>query len=150
MISTYGIEENAFNAEAFKSVKTLSFVRMHLTELKKGIFNGLESLEVLNIGDVAFLQSVDIGILYVLNQTLKEFTFERLEGAIHQENTSVEVEAFAGSEQPLNVEFINIRYFIYRLTRESLVGLKNVKYLDLSHCGIAIIEDGAFDPIERV
>lgn len=115
--------------------------------LKKGIFNGLESLEVLNIRGAGNFKYVDSGILNGLNQTLKEFTIERSEGIIN-EKTPLQLESFTGSE-PLNVEYIRIRHFVYGLTRQTFVGLKNIKHLDLSHCNVSIVKDGTFDSISN-
>lgn len=70
------IEADAFNAEAFKSVKSLVFTKMDLRWLTKGLFNGLESLEVLKIKDASQMQSIYLGILDGVNETLKEFTIE--------------------------------------------------------------------------
>lgn len=144
LVAFQGIEKDAFNAVAFKSVKSLSLVGIHMTELKTGIFNGLESLEVLNIRHSRVLKSVDNGILDVLNRTLKELTFERSGDLSSIEKLlRLQVESFTGSDEPLNhLEYVIIRYYIY-----TFVGLKNIKYLDLSHCDISIVQRGAFDPI---
>lgn len=76
---TSGIDEmeaDAFNADAFKSITKLVFTKMNLRWLTKGLFNGLDSLEVLKIKDVSRIQSVYLGILDGVNKTLKEFTLE--------------------------------------------------------------------------
>lgn len=139
------IEDNAFDAEAFKSVKQLIITKMDLYHMKRGLFNGLESLEILNLKHTSLIQSVDMGILDALNQTLKEFTIE------HDNKRSTHIpmtiESFTGSQQTLRSEFVRVRYYLHRLTSTSLISLTNVKYLDVSYCGIQYIEEDAFDPV---
>lgn len=142
------IEEDAFNAGAFQSMKklTLSGIsRWEQVELKKGIFNGLESLEVLNIRGAGNFKSIDRGILNGLNQTLKELTIERSE-EISNKQDPFQLDSFTGSG-PLNVEYIRIRHFVYVLRMHTFDGLKNIKHLDVSHCNISIVQHGTFDPI---
>lgn len=137
------IEANAFNADAFKSVKHLTITKMDLYVLKKGIFNGLESLAILNLKSASLIQSVDMGILDVLNHTLKELT---IEGDIHAMR-ALPIESFTGSQQTLSLEFMRVRYALNRLTSKSFLSLAMIKYLDVAYCRIQYIEQGTFDPI---
>lgn len=144
------IEDNAFNADAFKSMKHLVFATMNLPVLKKGLLNGLESLEILNLKETSLIRSVDMGIIDAMHETLKECTIERSYTSTHladNERHPLSINSFGGSQQTSNLEFMKIRYYVHRLTSNSFVALKNIRHLDLSDCRIAYIEDGAFDTI---
>lgn len=154
-----GLGENAFNTEAFKTVKQLVFTKFDRKMLHNGTFNGLESLEVLRIKGAYEIGEIDVEILNGLSDTLKEFTLERngsyqwLNGPkrqAYEDDDSVNallIDAFTGSQQTLNLEYVKVRYYLQRLRRESFLGLTKIKNLDLSNCGIEYIAEGAFDPV---
>ncbi len=137
------IEDDAFNTDAFKSVEHLTVTKMDLYHLKKGLFNGLESLQILNLNRASLIQSVDMGILDGLNETLKELTIE----TDRYTERSLPIESLTGSQQTLSLEFVRIRYTLTWLTSKAFLSLTKVKHLDLSHCAIQYIEEGTFDPV---
>lgn len=148
------IEDDAFNADAFRSVKHLVFTQMDLIILKKGLLNGLESLEILNLKESSLIQSVDMGIIDEMHKTLRELTIERPYARkvvpLHSgtyETHPLPIHSFSGSQQASNLEFMRIRYYLQRLTSKSFVALKNNKHLDLSKCGIEYVEEGTFDAV---
>lgn len=126
------MEDNAFNADAFKSVKHLTVTKMHLYVMKKGLFNGLESLEILNLKDASLIQSVDMGILDGQNQTLKELTIEGDTWATR----AFTIESFTGSQQTLSLEFMRVRYALKRLSSKSFLSLTIIKYILSKRCYI--------------
>ncbi len=154
-----GIDENAFNSEAFKSLKQLVFTKMDHKLLRKGAFNGLESLQILKIKGAYEFRDVDMGILDGLNETLKEFTIDRngsyqydanlmkYQYQAHDSRNTFHIDVFTGSGQNLNLEYVKIRYHLQQLHKESFVSLKNIKYLDLSHCGIYSLDKETFDSV---
>lgn len=137
------IEDNAFDAAALRSVKHLAITKLNFYELKRGLFNGLESLEILNLQQAALIQFVDMGILDGVNQTLKELT---IDGDLYT-TRALPLEAFTGSNQTLNLEFLRVRYYLGRLASKTFISLTKIKYLDVSRCGIEYIEQGTFDPV---
>lgn len=141
------IEDDAFNSNAFKSVKHLVFTTMELPVLKKGLLNGLESLEILNIKDASLIRSVDMGIIDGMHERLKECTIERSLTSTHSERLPLPIHSFTGSQQVSNLEFMRIRYYLKELTSKSFIALKNIRHLDLSKCGIEYIHGGTFDQI---
>lgn len=142
--SVMKMEENSFNATAFKSLKKLVFPSMDLKPINKGLFNGLESLEILNLEGASSLGVIDKGVLDVLNQTLKEFTLVQLFKYVSE----ISIDGFTGSEQLEKLEYVKYNYKLESsITRKSFVGLQNVKILDLSDCQIVTIGPSAFDPI---
>lgn len=156
------IGADAFNAEAFLSVKQLVFTKMNNKLLRRGAFNGLLSLEVLKIMGAYYLGETDMGMLDALNATLKELIIERTDSYkwskmnnsdIYvrdydpKDTTELQIDNFTGSQQNLNLEYVKIRYYLYSLRKESFIALKKIKYLDLAFCGIQHIEEGAFDAV---
>lgn len=116
---------------------------MSVTPINKGIFNGLESLEVL-VMDGAYLKVIENGVLDVLNETLKQFTLI----ASSKYWSEILIDGFTGSEPLKALENVKYNYNLKStLSRKSFVGLTNVKTLDLSDCQIVTIGAGAFDPI---
>lgn len=146
MNSVSQIEVNAFNSTGLESVTKLIFPNMKLVTMKKGIFNGLNSLEVLVMEGANGQTIINTGVLDVLNETLKEFTLIESRTSLSQLN----IDGFTGAE-PLNaLEYVKYKYKLTNsITQTSFVGLLNVKILDLSECQIVTIGAGAFDPISN-
>lgn len=142
------IEVNAFNSTALKYVTKLVFSNMGVDRnpINKGIFNGLESLEVL-VMEGAKLNSIENGVFDVLNETLKQFTLK--ESSKYW--SAITIDGFTGGPEPLKaLEYVNYKYNLKdTLTHRSFVGLQYVKTLDLSECQIVAIGANAFDPISN-
>lgn len=137
------IEVNAFNSTALKYVTKLVFPNMGLNLISNGIFNGLESLEVL-VMDGAYLKVIEKGALDVLNETLTTLTLT--ESSKYW--SEILIDGFTGSETLKALEYVKFHYNLRStITHQSFVGLENVKTLDLSECQIVVIGAGAFDPI---
>lgn len=132
------MEVDALMANALKSVKKLVFKNTKLKTFNRGLFNGLESLEILNIQDAASsVQVIEKGVLDVLNETLKEFT---LEESVPDDFNRILIGGFTGSEalpKLTNVKHMN--NLGSSITSKSFVGLQNVRTLDLSKCQIDTI-----------
>lgn len=136
-------EANAFNSTALKSVKTLTFPSMSLDLINKGIFNGLESLEVL-VMESAALKTIEDGVLDALNGTLQKIIL--IESS--RFSSELRIDGFTGSEPMRELEEVKFNYNLKTtITHTSFVGLQNVKILDLSNCQIVTIGAGAFDLI---
>lgn len=139
------IEVNAFNVNALKSLKKLVLNNLNVSPISKGIFNGLESLEVLNIKNAYNLMVIEEGVLDVLNQTLQEFSLE--ESSIYDSN-EILIDGLTGSKKLEKLENVKFRYKLQTsIGQKSFTGLTNTKILDLSECQIKTIEVGAFDPM---
>lgn len=141
--SVVTIEVDAFNSTALKYVTKLVFPNMGLNLISKGIFNGMESLEVL-VMDGAYLRVIEKGALDVLNETLTTLTLT--ESSKYW--SEILIDGFTGSETLKSLEYVKFHYNLgSTITHRSFVGLENVKTLDLSECQIVVIGAGAFDPI---
>lgn len=139
------MDVNALNSTAFKFVTSLTFPNMGLDLISKGIFNGLESLEVL-VMEGAKLKTIQTGVLDVLSDTLKHFSL------IASSNywSEINIDGFTGSQPLKALEYVKINYNLKStITHKSFVGLENVKTLDLSECQIVSIGNGAFDSMSN-
>lgn len=144
--SSEKIEIDAFNVDSLKFLKKLEINDITFTPIEKGIFNGLENLEVLNIKGTK-LRRIDIGVLDVLTNTLKEFSLEESPS----ESTEISIEGLTGSGAMEKLENVKFRYNLNTsIARNTLVGLTNVKTLDLSDCKIETIAAGAFDSMSFI
>lgn len=144
--SSEKIEIDAFNVDSLKFLKKLVINDITFSPIKKGIFNGLENLEVLNIKGTQ-LRVIDTGVLDVLTNTLKEFSLEESPYA----STEILIEGLTGSGAMEKLENVKFRYNLKTsIARNTLVGLSNVKTLDLSDCKIETIAAGAFDSLSVI
>lgn len=136
------ISVDAFNATAFQTVKKLSFPTLLTVDLiQKGIFNGLNELEVIIISS-AKVKAIQKGILDSLKE-LKEFSI-----VTSGNQPEISVNGFTGSEPLQKLENVKITYNLSRsILSSTFNGLTNVKILDLSSCHIASIEANSFYPI---
>lgn len=144
--SSEKIEIDAFNVESLKFMKKLVIGDITFSPIENGIFNGLENLEVLNIKGTQ-LRVIDMGVLDVLNGTLKEFSLEESP----YPSTEILIEGLTGSEAMEKLEIVKFRYDLSTsIERNTLAGLRNVKILDLSDCKIKSIAAGAFDSMSSI
>lgn len=146
------IEIDAFSVEAFKFLKTLVLTNINFTPLKKGTFNGLENLEVLNVIGTQ-LPYIEEGILDVLNDTLTEFSLEEsVKLYVLKPSGTICIDGLTGSAVGMKkLENVTFRYNLKTsLLKNTFAGISNVKTLDLSNCQISIIVAGAFDSINSI
>ncbi len=142
------IDVDAFRVERLKSLKKLVIKNFVNRPIKKGIFNGLENLEVLNIDGSQFSE-IETGVLDVLNDTLKEFSFQESESK--NSNNKIFIDGFTGSGPMNKLETVTIKYKLMpSIVISTFAGLTNVKMLDLSNCQIQFIETGSFDEMNYI
>lgn len=144
--NSFDDHQNTLNVDSFKAVKQLILTGFFTKKIvEKRLFRSFESLEILTIrGD--YHLNIEMGVLDVLNTTLKEFTLKGRENTAFR---GIMIDSFTGSGQLSKLEKVNIEYPLVDLTRKSFVGLTNVQYLDLSSCKIEIIGEGTFGPISK-
>lgn len=149
--SSERIEIDAFRIEAFKFLKMLVLTNINFTPIKKGIFNGLENLEVLNVIGTK-LKDIEEGILDVLNDTLTEFSLEESLNSGLSQSGPILIDGLTGSGVAMEkLENVTFRYNLKTsILKNTFSGIANVKALDLSNCQISIIEAGAFDSMNSI
>lgn len=139
------LSPDALNSNAFRTVKKLLLENYELATMEKGIFNGLNELEIVNIRSAGAVNIIETGVLDTLTE-LQEFTFEQS----LKNNPYISIDGLTGSEALSKLEYVKIRYNLANSIKKStFVGLINVKRLDLSTCQIQSIEDSSFDPISE-
>ncbi|KAJ6645386.1 Leucine-rich repeat-containing protein 4B, partial [Pseudolycoriella hygida] len=137
------VSVDAFNSNAFQTVKTLIFENFGLEIVPNGIFNGLNALETINIKSAKGINRIENGVVDTLSE-LKEFTLEQS----LKSNPEININGITGSEALLKLEYVKIKYNLTNAIRKSsLKGLTKIKSLDLSSSQIKSIEDNSFDAI---
>lgn len=137
------VSADAFNSNAFRTVKSLLFENFALATLESGTFNGLNELEIINIKAAKGINKIGKGVLDALTE-LKEFTLEQT----LKSNPEISVSGLTGSGDLSKLEYVKIKYNLTdSIKKSTFVGLTNVKRLHLSTCQIKSIEDNSFDPI---
>ncbi len=138
------VSPDAFNADAFQTVKKLTLENMATPLIENGMFNGLDQLEIINIKYATGVNKIENGILDTLTE-LREFTIEET-----SKNPEIGINGLTGSGPLSKLEYFKIKYNLTNSIKKStFIGLTNVKWLDLSSCQIKYIEDNSFDPISE-
>lgn len=138
------MEVDSFRANAFQSVTKLVVTNTSIDTFKVGLFNGLDSLEILHFKEVSDTTQkiIENGVLDVLNRTLTELKFEELT----RSSNEIVIDGFTGSAVLSKLRTVKFTCNLKKsITNKSFVGLEMVKNLDLSFCQIETIGEGSFD-----